>query len=73
MSLEHLQTVLRPKVEGSINLDKLFQDNSLNFFLFFSFVTCVVARQARQPTPPPICSWQALQNSEDDADSGPLS
>ncbi|CAG9947949.1 unnamed protein product [Clonostachys rosea f. rosea IK726] len=73
MGLEHLQTVLRPKVEGSINLDKLFQDNSLNFFLFFSFVTCVVARQARQPTPPPICSWQALQNSEDDADSGPLS
>ncbi|KAK7224846.1 hypothetical protein V2G26_012849 [Clonostachys chloroleuca] len=42
MGLEHLQTVLRPKVEGSINLDKLFQDNSLDFFLFFSSVTSVV-------------------------------
>ncbi|CAH0000067.1 unnamed protein product [Clonostachys byssicola] len=42
MGLEHLQTVLRPKVEGSINLDKLFQDNSLDFFIFFSSVTSLV-------------------------------
>lgn len=42
MSLEHLQKVLRPKVEGSINLDKIFHSTKLDFFIFFSSVSSVV-------------------------------
>ncbi|KAK2594097.1 hypothetical protein QQS21_008200 [Conoideocrella luteorostrata] len=42
MSIDHLQKVTRPKVEGSINLDKLFQDKELDFFIYFSSVTSVV-------------------------------
>lgn len=36
MSLEDLVKVLRPKVDGSINLDRLFHDSPLDFFIFFS-------------------------------------
>lgn len=42
MSLESLQKVLRPKVDGSLHLDSLFQDSTgsgaLDFFVFFSSV-----------------------------------
>lgn len=33
--------VTRPKVEGSIYLDELFQDTSLDFFVFFSSLAAV--------------------------------
>nr|XP_036580489.1 beta-ketoacyl synthase domain-containing protein [Colletotrichum truncatum]KAF6788401.1 beta-ketoacyl synthase domain-containing protein [Colletotrichum truncatum] len=36
MSLEQLNRTLRPKVEGSLNLDRLFRDEPLDFFVFFS-------------------------------------
>lgn len=42
MSIEQLQKVTKPKVEGSINLDKIFQDKTLDFFIYFSSVTSIV-------------------------------
>lgn len=36
MSFETMNKVLRPKVLGAIHLDHLFQDPSLDFFIFFS-------------------------------------
>ncbi|KAH7019596.1 beta-ketoacyl synthase domain-containing protein [Ilyonectria destructans] len=41
MTLDQLNRVLRPKVEGSLNLDRLFQDQSLDFFIFFSSTASV--------------------------------
>ncbi|PKY00833.1 beta-ketoacyl synthase domain-containing protein [Aspergillus campestris IBT 28561] len=41
MSLEDLNKVLRPKVAGSINLDRLFHDSALDFFIFFSSAASV--------------------------------
>ena len=36
MKLEELTRVLRPKVDGSLNLDRLFSDEPLDFFIFFA-------------------------------------
>lgn len=46
MSLEALLKVTRPKVEGSLHLDKLFQgaDSDLDFFIFFSSVGSMIGR-----------------------------
>lgn len=41
MSLQALEKVVRPKVDGSINLDELFADVELDFFIFFSSLACV--------------------------------
>ena len=42
MSLEDMEKVLKPKVNGSIYLDELFSDNILDFFIFFSSMVAVV-------------------------------
>lgn len=42
MSIDLLQKVTKPKVDGSINLDKIFQDKVLDFFIYFSSVTSIV-------------------------------
>ncbi|KAI1209521.1 uncharacterized protein F4807DRAFT_467711 [Annulohypoxylon truncatum] len=46
MSLDALLKVTRPKVEGSLHLDQLFQsqDSDLDFFIFFSSVGSVAGR-----------------------------
>lgn len=36
MTLDDLTRVVRPKVDGSRNLDHLFHDAPLDFFIFFS-------------------------------------
>ncbi|KAI9150471.1 beta-ketoacyl synthase domain-containing protein [Paramyrothecium foliicola] len=41
MTMEELVDVLRPKVEGSLNLDRLFHDDPLDFFIFFSSAAAV--------------------------------
>lgn len=41
MTLEQFTRVLRPKVEGSLNLDRLFGDEPLDFFVFFSSAATV--------------------------------
>lgn len=42
MTFDKLSKVLRPKVEGSIHINDLFQENDLDFFVFFSSVSAVV-------------------------------
>ena len=42
MTLDQLLHVLRPKVEGSLNLDRLFYDEPLDFFVFFSSTASLV-------------------------------
>jgi hybrid polyketide synthase/nonribosomal peptide synthetase ACE1 len=42
MTLDQMTGVLDPKVQGSLNLDSLFQDDSLDFFVFFSSTASVV-------------------------------
>ncbi|KAH6880012.1 beta-ketoacyl synthase domain-containing protein [Thelonectria olida] len=42
MTLSQMTEVLNPKVQGSLNLDILFQDNPLDFFVLFSSTASVV-------------------------------
>ncbi|KAH8689029.1 hybrid PKS-NRPS PsoA [Talaromyces proteolyticus] len=44
MSFEDLEAVLKPKVTGSENLDKLFFSTPLDFFILFSSVTSITGR-----------------------------
>ncbi|KAL8840015.1 MAG: hypothetical protein Q9170_001499 [Blastenia crenularia] len=41
MDLEAVEKVMRPKVNGSINLDEIFHDVPLDFFIFFSSVAAI--------------------------------
>ncbi|EOD43327.1 putative lovastatin nonaketide synthase protein [Neofusicoccum parvum UCRNP2] len=47
MTLEKMQKVLRPKVEGSMYLDELFGGGDLDFFVFFSSVASVVGNRGQ--------------------------
>lgn len=47
MTLEQLSAVTKPKVEGSIYLDRIFSDNVLDFFIFFSSVSTVVGNHGQ--------------------------
>src|SRR2546430_10573256 len=40
--LESFQAVVRPKVDGTINLNELFNDNNLDFFIAFSSVVATM-------------------------------
>ncbi|KAI0449065.1 putative polyketide synthase [Xylaria acuta] len=42
MSYDQLVSVTRPKVLGSIFLDRIFDQQTLDFFIFFSSINCVV-------------------------------
>ncbi|KAI0469975.1 polyketide synthase-like protein [Xylariaceae sp. FL0804] len=42
MSLETFQKVTKPKVDGSVHLSNQFQQDSLEFFVFFSSVSVVI-------------------------------
>ncbi|TVY36833.1 Hybrid PKS-NRPS synthetase [Lachnellula subtilissima] len=44
LTLHTLLKTTAPKVEGSMNLDNLFQENTLDFFVFFSSVVSVLGR-----------------------------
>ena len=41
MSTDMMRRVLGPKIDGSKNLDDVFHDDDLDFFILFSSVTCV--------------------------------
>ncbi|KAF7865953.1 hypothetical protein EAF04_006117 [Stromatinia cepivora] len=43
-TLENLLRGTRPKVEGSIHLNDIFQENTLDFFIFFSSVVSTIGR-----------------------------
>lgn len=42
LDMTKLEKVLKPKVEGSIYLDELFTKDTLDFFVFFSSMACVM-------------------------------
>jgi len=42
MSYELMSDVFRPKVHGSIHLDRIFRDEPLDFFILFSSINCVI-------------------------------
>ena len=47
MSYEDMISVLRPKVDGSIHLDKLFYNDPLDFFIYFSSMTGVIGNMGQ--------------------------
>jgi hybrid polyketide synthase / nonribosomal peptide synthetase ACE1 len=47
MDIHAMQSVLKPKVDGSRNLDVLFPDPTLDFFIFFSSSTCVTGNMGQ--------------------------
>ena len=44
MTLENFSRGTKPKVEGSLHLSELFQDDTLDFFVFMSSVVSVIGR-----------------------------
>ena len=42
MSTEKMAKVLRPKIDGSNNVDELFYNEQLDFFVLFSSASCIV-------------------------------
>ena len=47
MSLDMMQDVLQPKVDGTNNLDELFYNDDLDFFILFSSLACVVGNSGQ--------------------------
>ncbi|KAI2473089.1 hypothetical protein F4781DRAFT_427851 [Annulohypoxylon bovei var. microspora] len=48
-SLETLQKVTKPKVDGSIHLNNLFQQDTLDFFVFFSSASVAIGTPGQSP------------------------
>lgn len=42
MDYDSFSQVTLPKVQGSLNLDRLFQGHSLDFFIFFSSISSII-------------------------------
>ncbi|KAL9605858.1 MAG: hypothetical protein Q9179_000968 [Wetmoreana sp. 5 TL-2023] len=47
MSLETMQQVLGPKIDGTNNLDQVFYDDDLDFFILFSSSACVIGNSGQ--------------------------
>ncbi|KAL4981859.1 hypothetical protein BDW68DRAFT_196004 [Aspergillus falconensis] len=47
MTWADFEVVLRPKVQGSENLDELFSDAPLDFFILFSSLACVIGNRGQ--------------------------
>jgi hybrid polyketide synthase / nonribosomal peptide synthetase ACE1 len=47
MSLDTMQKVLGPKIDGTNNLDQLFHDDELDFFVLFSSSACVIGNSGQ--------------------------
>lgn len=47
MSFDAMRDVLRPKIEGSYNLDQAFHNDDLDFFVLFSSGACVVGNSGQ--------------------------
>ncbi|KAI4230036.1 MAG: hypothetical protein L6R36_000415 [Xanthoria steineri] len=47
MSYESFQDVLRPKVDGSRNLDEVFSGDDLDFFILFSSISAVTGQRSQ--------------------------
>jgi hypothetical protein len=49
MDLETFQTVVKPKVDGTIHLNELFSENTLDFFIAFSSIVATVGNSGQSP------------------------
>ena len=47
MSLDTMQRVLGPKIDGTNNLDQVFHDDELDFFILFSSSACVIGNSGQ--------------------------
>ncbi|RDW76198.1 hypothetical protein BP5796_07019 [Coleophoma crateriformis] len=47
MTYQDMNDVLRPKVEGTKNLDALFADTKLDFFILFSSLACIIGNRGQ--------------------------
>lgn len=47
MTLDEMTDVLRPKVEGTRNLDEVFGNSKLDFFILFSSLACVIGNRGQ--------------------------
>jgi hybrid polyketide synthase / nonribosomal peptide synthetase ACE1 len=47
MAMEQMKKVFQPKVAGTRNLDELFSDNSLDFFILFSSLASIVGNRGQ--------------------------
>lgn len=47
MTMEHMQKVLKPKVDGSIYLEEIFHNMPLEFFVYFSSVAAVTGNKGQ--------------------------
>ena len=47
MSYDSFQKVLKPKVDGSMNLDEVFTDDDLEFFVLFSSISAVTGQRSQ--------------------------
>lgn len=47
MTLEQMTRVLRPKVEGTRIVDRVFHDEALDFFVLFSSLSCVLGNSGQ--------------------------
>ncbi|KAI1457563.1 hypothetical protein F4805DRAFT_174045 [Annulohypoxylon moriforme] len=48
-SLDTFEKVIRPKVDGSIHLNNLFQQDTLDFFVFFSSASVAIGTPGQSP------------------------
>lgn len=60
MPFETFNSVIRPKVEGTILLDELFPENTLDFFIMFSSLTCVTGNIGQSPYAASNCFMVAM-------------
>jgi amino acid adenylation domain-containing protein len=47
MSFDDFEAVLKPKVDGSRNLDEVFHSDNLDFFVLFSSLACVIGNRGQ--------------------------
>lgn len=47
MSLETMEEVLGPKIDGTNNLDQFFHDDDLDFFILFSSSACIIGNSGQ--------------------------
>lgn len=47
MTYDDMVRVLRPKIDGTILVDKLFEKDSLDFFILFSSLSCVLGNRGQ--------------------------
>lgn len=47
MTYDEMVRVLRPKIDGTILIDKLFERDSLDFFILFSSLSCVLGNRGQ--------------------------